>query len=354
MRPFLTIAIPTWNRADLLAALLEMLVPQQASAARPVEILIGDNGSSDHTPDVCRRFGASVRYLRHDTNRGFDGNVWSLYQAASGGFVLFFSDDDVPMPNLVESLVQLLESTSPDVLLFGFEQPLGKREPPSLGNGPAVEVLRKPAEAINAIVRYTKVSTYCVRRRELTADDISFLSAKVGTDYFFVSLALFVTLSADLPRCTLHRDALAGSRPDFNRGFRFPLDVAANFAHAVDVPGFREHAASTALRALHADRTAVLLNNLRRHYLGILRFTPDAVTAAETKRQGLSPFPSTALQAVRTLQYWNARYVRPISAAKVVDTVIERVCGTTLRLVRGHGRKRSTVVMQSPAIHTDS
>ncbi len=332
--PVLTIAVPTWNRASSLRSLLRVLVPQvRALGDGRVEILVGDNASEDHTTDVCREH-ATVRTIRHPVSVGFDGNVWSLYRHAAGRFVLFFSDDDVPLPDLVSSVVQVLENVDPDVLLIGFEQPLGNARMPSLGIGPDQEVLHDPAAAIDAIIRYTKLSTYCVRRSPLTEEERQSLEAKIGTSYFFVTLALFVGLARSDAICALHRPTLAGSGPDFNVGFRFPLDVAANFAIAVDVPGYREHASRSALAALHTDRLAVLLNNLRRHYLGILTFTAEAVTAAEAQRARMDRSAATPVQLARFVQYLNARYVRPLWVARMLDAAIDRAGSAALQIYR--------------------
>ena len=51
MKPFLTIAICTFNRANLLPRALES-VRNQTKTNVDLEILIVDNGSTDHTRDV--------------------------------------------------------------------------------------------------------------------------------------------------------------------------------------------------------------------------------------------------------------------------------------------------------------
>ena len=48
-RPLLTIAIPTYNRSEDLAGLLEVLEPQLAEFPQ-VEVLVSDNASTDDTP----------------------------------------------------------------------------------------------------------------------------------------------------------------------------------------------------------------------------------------------------------------------------------------------------------------
>ena len=71
VRPLLTIAIPTYNRADHLAGLLAVLEPQLAALPQ-IELLISDNASSDATPEVIAALqrkmpstGAEVSAYRH-------------------------------------------------------------------------------------------------------------------------------------------------------------------------------------------------------------------------------------------------------------------------------------------------
>jgi hypothetical protein len=224
---------------------------------------------------------------------------------------------------MVATVVDHLKATSPEILLFGFEQPLGVPQEPSLGRGLEVESLTDKTKAIDLLIRYTKLSTYCLRKREFSSSDREFLQARIGTDYFFVTLALRLFLMNPSGVLLLDRRTLAGSRRDFNVKFRFPLDVAANFSRAVDVPGFREHASRSGLAALHTDRRATLLNNLRRHYLGTLTFTDEAVDVAERKWRQIGLLPRTPIQAIRQVQYWNARHVPP-PVAQRIDQLIEK------------------------------
>jgi len=52
MTPLLSICMPTYNRADLLELALRSLIPQVAATNGEVELIVSDNCSSDHTPNV--------------------------------------------------------------------------------------------------------------------------------------------------------------------------------------------------------------------------------------------------------------------------------------------------------------
>ena len=74
-KPFLTIAIPTYNRAAALEQTLGIVVPQLDSGSRLVVI---DNASSDDTAAVCDRYvrtGAPIDIIRNRVNIGANANI---------------------------------------------------------------------------------------------------------------------------------------------------------------------------------------------------------------------------------------------------------------------------------------
>lgn len=62
----LTIAIPTYNRADILDNTLSSIIADPSFDDR-VEILVSDNCSTDHTPEVVSKY-PQVKYFRNEEN----------------------------------------------------------------------------------------------------------------------------------------------------------------------------------------------------------------------------------------------------------------------------------------------
>lgn len=110
----LTLAIPTYNRAESLRATLRSFLAQiEQRGLLDVEIVVSDNCSTDDTPHVCASVaaeypGVSVRYFRNESNVGFDRNVDALFCHARGKYVWTFSDDDDPSPDALPHVVDLL------------------------------------------------------------------------------------------------------------------------------------------------------------------------------------------------------------------------------------------------------
>ena len=61
-----SVVIPTHNRAGLLAETLETVFAQEE---RDFEILVVDDGSTDETPEVLKRYAGRIEVLRQE-NRG--------------------------------------------------------------------------------------------------------------------------------------------------------------------------------------------------------------------------------------------------------------------------------------------
>lgn len=94
----LTIAIPTYNRSELLKRQLIRILSCMSDGLN-VEILISDNASEDDTYKISQDIikenaGFLVSYYRNDSNLGFDLNVDNAIRKAKGEYVWILSDDD--------------------------------------------------------------------------------------------------------------------------------------------------------------------------------------------------------------------------------------------------------------------
>ncbi len=100
----LSIAIPTYNRKDVLRKVLEAYCSQSAPE-EILEIFVADDGSTDGTESAVAQFneGSSVpiRYFRQE-HRGAAAARNLAIREARGDLLLFTDDDVIPSPTLVE------------------------------------------------------------------------------------------------------------------------------------------------------------------------------------------------------------------------------------------------------------
>jgi glycosyltransferase involved in cell wall biosynthesis len=99
--PAVTIAIPTYNRADSYFPLaLESALTQTYA---DLEVLVADNCSTDHTADVVARHSdPRLRYFRHATPLKPNDNFNFCVNEARGRFLLLLHDDDLIDADFVE------------------------------------------------------------------------------------------------------------------------------------------------------------------------------------------------------------------------------------------------------------
>jgi glycosyltransferase involved in cell wall biosynthesis len=128
--PEISVVIPTYNRADLLPALLEALLAQRVHGI-PYEVLIIDNGSVDATADtVAAHASPLIRYLL-EVRRGASNARNTGVQHAGAKLIAFLDDDLLPAPDWLPSIKQTMEA-HPEVDCVG-----GRIEPQWPGARPA-------------------------------------------------------------------------------------------------------------------------------------------------------------------------------------------------------------------------
>ncbi len=114
--PQVSIGLPVYNGEKYLAAALDSLLAQTWS---DLEVVISDNGSSDGTEAICRRYAERderVQYFRGDINRGAAWNFNRVVELARGAYFRWAAYDDLCDPTLIERLLSVLEDDPQAVL----------------------------------------------------------------------------------------------------------------------------------------------------------------------------------------------------------------------------------------------
>lgn len=137
--PKLSIGLPVYNGQNYLSGCLQSLLGQSFC---DFELVISDNGSTDHTQDICRAFArkdSRVRYIRQDRNLGAAGNFDFVLHAARAPLFKWAAHDDLHAPTYVAECVRLLDSRPDAVLAHSLTQvidaqgvPLSREEMPHL------------------------------------------------------------------------------------------------------------------------------------------------------------------------------------------------------------------------------
>lgn len=100
-----TVAIPTYNRAEFLRQTLAGIVAQQFPREH-FEVLVIDNNSTDHTRDVVAEFASATPAPRHilETKQGLDYARNRAVAEARGEIILFADDDILVRPDWIAQM----------------------------------------------------------------------------------------------------------------------------------------------------------------------------------------------------------------------------------------------------------
>ncbi len=112
MPPLISVIIPTFNRAALLA---EAIASVLAQSERDFELLIVDDGSTDGTSALCEPFGQSCRYF-YQEHRGVSAARNFGIQQARGKLITFLDSDDLWQKHKLRRQIEWL-AAHPHVLL---------------------------------------------------------------------------------------------------------------------------------------------------------------------------------------------------------------------------------------------
>ncbi len=98
MSALVSIIIPTFNCGAFISEALESVFAQTFTA---YEVIVVDDGSTDHTREVINRYEEKVRYI-YQENRGVSAARNTGIKNARGRFIAFLDADDVWMPEKLE------------------------------------------------------------------------------------------------------------------------------------------------------------------------------------------------------------------------------------------------------------
>jgi glycosyltransferase involved in cell wall biosynthesis len=182
----LSVILPNFNHGRVIGRALDALLSQTPSAK---EIIVVDDGSTDHSVEVVEEFQrqyGSIRLIRNRINQGIIASVKTALQAASGDYLLFAASDDFVLPGLFDHAIEGLMAC-PEAAYFCASVALMDASGKVLGVRP-VTVPRigrgylSPADVRRVIKRtdFWVLGTATVYRHQALAD-IGYFDASLGS-----------------------------------------------------------------------------------------------------------------------------------------------------------------------------
>ncbi len=125
--PSVSVILPTFNRAHLIAASIEALLQQTYPIA---EILVVDDGSTDNTEAAVSEYVGRVGYMRQ-ANGGKNAAINAGLRRVQGDLVWIMDDDDLAPPDALERLVAPFIADPSTAISYGALRKF--REDPTTG-----------------------------------------------------------------------------------------------------------------------------------------------------------------------------------------------------------------------------
>lgn len=115
---FISVIIPTYNRASLLRTAIESILRQ---SFEDFELVISNGGSTDATREIVGAYrDRRIRYLESSRRLTAAQNYQQGLDAAKGDFITFLSDDDVYCSDLFQTALRVAEQTGAEIIGYPF------------------------------------------------------------------------------------------------------------------------------------------------------------------------------------------------------------------------------------------
>ena len=104
-KPLVSIVMATYNGQDFLCQQIDSIISQSYSN---LEKIIQDDGSSDETCNIVRRYASKdsrIQFFQNKENLGIVQNFYDLINKATGEYIAISDQDDIWKPNKIESLI---------------------------------------------------------------------------------------------------------------------------------------------------------------------------------------------------------------------------------------------------------
>ena len=115
--PLVSVIIPTYNRGWIIKEAIDSILAQDYTE---FELIVVDDGSTDHTSDVLDSYGDDIKVL-FQKNKGVSAARNRGIAEASGKFIAFLDSDDLWLPQKLTVQIEFFNQT-PDALICQTEE----------------------------------------------------------------------------------------------------------------------------------------------------------------------------------------------------------------------------------------
>lgn len=120
LKKLASIIIPVYNVEPFLRKCLDSVINQ---TYENIEILIVDDGSTDHSGKICNDYSVDSRVtVFHQVNGGLSAARNTALNHSNGEYLFFVDSDDFVSPTFVSDAVTVLEKEDSDIVIFNYTE----------------------------------------------------------------------------------------------------------------------------------------------------------------------------------------------------------------------------------------
>ena len=124
MNPKVSVIIPTYNFEKLIGETVSSVLAQNYDN---IEVIVIDDGSTDHTKEVLNRFGDQIKYI-YQNNQGESTARNCGIRQAQGQYLIFLDADDLLAPQTIQKSVDALTANPGYKVVFGQQDTFTVKE----------------------------------------------------------------------------------------------------------------------------------------------------------------------------------------------------------------------------------
>lgn len=115
-KPFFSVLLPTYNRADFLPLAIRSVLQQSFA---DFELIVSNGGSTDNTKQVVAELkDERIRYVETIERLNMGENYENALNQANGEYIIFFSDDDAFVPTTLERIKKVINEYNALMVIF--------------------------------------------------------------------------------------------------------------------------------------------------------------------------------------------------------------------------------------------
>ena len=183
-----TIIIPAYNMEQYIGKTIESVCKNQLDR---VQILVVDDGSKDHTGDLCEKllgqYNAPCFQVIRQKNGGVSAARNTGIQNAGGKYLIFCDGDDFCDDDLIETLHQI-QSPEQDMIMWKYRIQDGSQSVRTQGNY-SKNLLTSEEALEGVLLKQSKIrlGSFAVKKSLITESGIMFTeNCSVGEDMEFI------------------------------------------------------------------------------------------------------------------------------------------------------------------------